>query len=676
MRARTADEAVAKRPMTVEDLWAIERFGAPSPSPDGTWVAVDVASYDMEENARRSSLWLYPTRGAAEPVRLTAHARGRDRSPAWSPDGRRVAFVSERDGDEAPQLYVISTSGGEARRVTSLATGASSPKWFADGRRLAFVSWVWPDLAGAEAQAARVAERRASKVKALAIETSCYRFWDHWLADGRVPHLLVVDVETGECRDLFEGTPLKLSPYAESAELGPSKFDVSPDGAEVAFTADLHEDPGSEFFTDIVVMDLATGAWTNVTPENPAPDEAPRYSPDGRHIAYLRQAIPGFYADRQRVALYDRETKAHTVLTEEWDRSAEEIVWSPDGSRILFHAEDRGRRSLWSLDVAGGEPRLVVRGGTTSGAAIARDGSAVVFLMTSTAEPVGLYALDEGAAEPRRLESRNAAVVGRWALGEVRELEFAGWEDEPVQAWLVLPPDFDPARKWPLLHVIHGGPHGASLDAFHMRWNLHLFASAGYVVVAVNYHGSSGWGHEFADSITGDYGPREFFDLERATDRLLGEPWIDPERLAASGGSYGGYLVAWMNGHTDRYRAYVCHAGVFNWESQMASDVAKGRDRQLGGFPWDEPERVRAASAHAYARSFGTPTLVVHGELDYRVPVSQGFEYYTTLRMRGVPARLLYFPDENHWILKPQNSRLWYREFFAWLERWVGPGPR
>jgi dipeptidyl aminopeptidase/acylaminoacyl peptidase len=572
-------------------------------------------------------------------------------------------------------VYLISPAGGEARRLTRLSTGASSIKWFADGRRLAFLSWVWPDLETDAQQAARLKERQEAKVRAWVIDTTRYRHWDHWLADGREPHLFVADVATGECRDLLAGTGLSLAGTHESLELPADLYDVSPDGGEVALTVDLGPDPGFAPNHDIVILPVAGGPWTNLTAENPAHDHSPRYSPDGRWIAYLRQSIPHFYADRQQIALYERRSGTIRILAAGWDRSATTPpAWSPDAGQLYFTAEDRARQPVWVLDREGDEPRPLVQGGTVTGFDLSRDGRTLAFVQTTMSRPAALFAAPVEGGGAARLEAFNDELVAQWDLGPVQEEIYPGWGEEPVQAWVIYPPGFDARRKWPLLQIVHGGPHGAWMDQFHFRWNMHLFASRGYVVMGVNFHGSTGWGQAFTDANTGQYGTKELEDVERGTDDMLAQGYIDPERLAAAGGSFGGYMVAWMNGHTDRYKAYVCHAGVFDYVAQTASDAVRGRERALGAFPWDDPERVLAQSAHSYAKAFKTPTLVIHGEQDFRVPVTQGFQYYTTLRMRGVPSRLVYYPDENHWILKPQNSRLWYNEFFNWVEKWVRPG--
>lgn len=666
--------AQTKHPITVEDLWAVRRVGAPSLSPDGRWAAVEVTTYDMQENSGTSDIWLLATDGSSQ-RQLTTHP-ARDSSPLWSPDGKRIAFLSRREGDEQTQIYLISPEGGEARRLTKISTGASAAKWFPDSKRIAFVSWVWPDLKTDEAQARRLKEQRESKVKAYVIDTTKFRHWDHWLAHGRVPHLFVIDIEAGQTADVLAGTGLSLPrfPFDPSSDL----YDISPDGGEIALTTDLSKDLGFELNADIVTISLQDRKWTNITADNPADDTSPRYSPDGKWIAYLKQTSKYFY----RMALYERSTAAKRVVMENWDRSPYYPValyqptWSPDSRRLYFSAEDKARFPIWVLELGEAAPRPIVEGGTNLSFDLSRDGRMLAFVRTTMGTPPTLFAAAADGTSVRRIESFNDELVAQWNLGEVKEIVYKGWGDEPVQMWVIYPPNFDPKKKWPLLQQPHGFP-GATLDLFHFRWNNHLLASRGYVVAAVNFHGSSGWGEAFnPDSVTGHHGTKELEDIEKATDLLLATGYIDPDRLAAAGGSGGGTMVAWMNGHTNRYKAFVCHAGGYDRVSQMmTSDMVRWGERAAGAFPWENPPKVLEQSPHWYAKNFKTPTLITHGEQDFRNPVTQAFEYYATLRMLGVPTRLLYFPDEGHFILKPQNSRLWHKEFFDWLEKYAPSGP-
>jgi dipeptidyl aminopeptidase/acylaminoacyl peptidase len=657
-------------PLSVEALWSIRRIGTPTLAPDGARACAPVTAFDMGKNEGATSLWLFPTHAGGRGAKAKRLTEGdKDSAPAWSPDGRHIAFTAKRGDDAEPQVYLIAPDGGEARRLTSLAAGASAIKWFPDGRRLAFVSWVWPELRGEAAQKKRLAARKADPVKAHVTERGEYRYWDHWLADGREPHLFVVDVASGACRDLFAGTGLRLRPW----DPGAAEFDIAPDGREIALTFDSHPEPGMTHQADIVVLSLATRRWRSLTADSGMSDEHPVYSPDGRAIAYHAYDTGRLFNDQGHLRLLDRKSGAWTRLAPALDRATTNVQWSADGAALLFLCEDRGRVGLHRLAPGAASPERLIPGGTIGGFACSRDGRVIAFDRSTASHPPRLFAAAGDGTAERPIEHLNDALLARHALGETREYAVKGWGGEPVQVFVTYPPDFDPARKWPLLHSIHGGPHNAHHDGWHFRWNGQVFAGTGHVVVAVNYHGSSGFGQRFLETITTRYGEKEMADVEAATDFLLARGYVDRQRLVATGGSYGGFMVAYMNGHTDRYKAFVCHAGCYDWVSMMATDGYRFFAEELGAFHWEDEARVMRQSPHHYVGAAQTPTLVIHGELDYRVPATQALQYYNTLKAKGVPARLVYFPDENHWILKPKNSRLWYREFFEWIARFAGP---
>ena len=662
---------MARKRITAEDLWKMERMAQPTLSPDGAQVCISVNAFDMEENKGRSSLWVLSTFGGA-PRRLTS-AGETDGEPSWSPDGRLIAFVAKRHGadgekdDEDAQLYVIAPDGGEARRVTQMPTGVFAIKWFPDSRRIAFISWVWPDTKGLSRLKKRYKAFKDDKVKAHVVEHSAYRWWDRWLSDGRVPHLFTVDVDSGKIRDLFAGTAYELPRNDPAAH----HYDIAPDGREVAFTFDPAEEKRFDHDEHLVTLDLVKGRFRAVTAKSKLSHSSPSYSPDGRAIAFLAQDLRKSPVAAIRLGLIERASGKLQVVGQRWDRSVHApLAWSADASAVLFLAEDRARQNLYRFEIGRAAPEVVARGGLVSDFSIAGEAIAFVRSTMSTPPQVFLAETEEG----RRLESFNDDLLARFRMGEVREFEIKGWKGEPVQMWAIYPPDFDPAKQWPLLHNIHGGPHGAWHDQFHFRWNNQVFAAQGYVVVCVNFHGSSSFGQEFLESIETQWGKRELADVEAGTDFMLKQGYIDPERLTASGGSYGGYMVAWMNGHVDRYKAFVCHAGCFDWVSMFADDAWYWHPKELGAFYWDDMAKVESQNPRARVERMKTPTLVMHGLLDYRVPDAQGLAYYNTLKAKGVPSRLVLFPDENHWILKPQNSRLWYREFFAWIKRFAEPG--
>lgn len=658
--------------LTVEALWKLSRPAQPSLSPDGAQVCVSVTSYDMDENKARATLWLLSAFGG-EPRPLTLCGE-KDGEPRWSPDGRSIAFVAKRPrpgsekGDEEAQVYVIAPDGGEARRVTDIATGAFAIRWFPDSRRIAFLSWVWPDEEGLPALAKRYRAAKDDEVKAHVVEHSAYRWWDHWIADGRVPRLFTVDVGSGRVTDLFAGTRYELP----RNDPGVQHYDIAPDGREIAFTFDPAEDKRFDDEHHIVTLELRARRFRTLTARSPLNHECPRYAPDGSRIALLAQDLRRSPVAAHKLALIDRRSRRLEVVRTRWDRSIHApLAWTADSGAVVFQAEDDARQHLFRWSLGQRAPEIVARGGVVTEFDVR--GDAFAFVRDTMSTPPAVFVAPPGEAE-RRVDRFNDDLMAGMRLGEVREFTIEGWNREPVQMWAIYPPDFDRTKKWPLLHNIHGGPHSIWGDHFHFRWNNQVLAAQGYVVVCVNYHGSSSFGQRFLESIEGEWGKRELADVEAGTDFMLRQRYIDPARLVAAGGSYGGYMVAWMNTHVDRYRAFVCHAGCFDWVGMFAGDVYYAHGRELGAFYWEKPARIEAQNPRPRARRAKTPTLVVHGLLDYRVPDAQGLAYYNTLRAKGVPARLVFFPDENHWILKPQNSRLWYREVFAWLARFVKPG--
>ncbi len=660
------------KPLTVEDLWQIERLGLPSLSPDGASAVATLTRYAMADNVGRSALWLMSTTGAAP--RALTHGDD-DSQPSFSPLGDRIGFVAKREQqgrkDDAKQFYLIPVDGGEARRIGDVPTGIGVFRWCPDGKRIVFVSWVWPGLRGAAAQGKAMQAFKARKNTGYATSQAQYRHWDHFTPDGRVCHLHLMDLASGRVRDLFEGSDIELT----RGDLDASSFDVSPDGRRAVFAFDPAPEKRIDGRFALAEVDLRSGRIDTVAQDLAWDMSAPRYSPDGERIAFIasHQAIKHTMPGQLAVC---RRGEPFEVVSGEWDHEVQApLHWEDDGQALLFGAEARGRRHLWRFDIADRRAEVVVAGGWVNG--FDKAAGTLVTLADAADHPARLQAHLPG--EPaRRIESFNDALLSRIALGRVEELSITGAQGDAVQVWLHFPPGFDARRQYPLLQVIHGGPHSAVGDNWHYRWNNPLLAArggdagTGQVVAAVNYHGSTGFGFAFLDSITQRWGELELQDIEAATSALLERPYIDPRRVYASGGSYGGFMVAWMNGHVPggpggRYAAYVCHAGCFDWTAMFADDAWAWHAKELGGWYWDDLPRINAQSPHAFAGEMRTPTLVIHGALDYRVPDAQGLAYYNTLKALNVPARLLWFPDENHWVVKPQNSRQWHDEFLGWL---------
>jgi len=662
------ERRVSTSGLTAEALWQLDRLSGVAVSPDGSRAVCTVTSYDMADNRGRASLWLLSTLGGA-PRRLTACGE-RDGQPAWSPDGSRIAFVAKRsqegESDATPQLYVMDADGGEARRVSHFKPGVEAFRWTADGRGLICVAWLWPELRGAAAQGRRWQQEADQKSTGYATQEVLYRHWDRNVPQGRVPHLCLLELATGRVRDLFEGTAWELP----RTDPGLQHFDLSPDGRHLAFVHDSAPVKSPAHRACLYEMDLKTRRVRTLGQAAPWDFSGPRYSPDSRRLAVVAARTGEHHTAFGELAMFDRAAGfGGTTVPSTLDVQTG-LRWSPQGDAVFFTAEERGRCPLWRHDLSTAHTAVVVPGGTVLAFDVPSQEDVQVVLADSALHPPQVHA-HRPAAAPRRLETFNDKALANTRLGQVKEQEVVGALGDRVQMWTVFPPGFSPRRKYPVFQMIHGGPYAASGDSFSWRWNPHVLASRGHVVAMVNFHGSSGFGWPFRQAIVGRTGELELQDIEAGTDWLLRQPWVDARRVHAGGGSYGGFLAAWMNGHVPpgRYRSYVCHAGVFDRVATWSADSYILRHLDLGAQYWEDLPRVQSQSPATYAGAMRTPTLITHGAQDFRVPDHNGLAYYNTLKARGVDARLLWFPDENHWILKPQNSRQWYSEVLDWLEK-------
>ncbi len=661
---RAAEAADGGSAMSAETLWRLQRLGPPSISPDGLWAVTGVTAYDLKEDKGKTDLWLVSTRGE-EARRLTTHDAG-DSNPQWSPDGRWILFESKREGDDETQIWAIPVGGGEARRVTKIPTGAASAKWFPDSKRIAFISWVWKDLTSWEDQGKRLKERKDSKVSAKVWDKPIIRYWDHWVED-RDPHLYSIGIDGGD--------PVAITLPAERClpreEPDGSSYDISPDGAEVAFVSDIDR-TGVDANEDIFTLPVAGGEARNVTTDNPADDSAPLYSPDGRWLAFGRQTIKGFYADRVRLVLRDRGSGENRVATDSWDRSVSGLRWSPRSDALYGAIDDAGNGRVYRIQIPSGRPVPVTRENSFSGLALSADGRTLVALRQSFVEPPTLVSVNPTNGAVTKLSSFNDELLAGVDFGTYESVTIKGARNESVQMWINYPPDFDRSRRWPVFLILHGGPHNGVTDAWQPRWNAQVFAGWGYVAVWHNFHGSSGFGQAFTDSINPKQSELPYEDTIRAAKWLAAQPWADGNRMVAGGGSFGGYLASILLGREHPFKTLIAHAAVYNWYTQYGADYGAGKRRF--GEHWENPATFQTSSPHFGAKNFKTPTLVIHNQLDYRVPLNQGIELFQTLQNRGVKSRLIYYPDENHWVLKPNNSLFWYAQVREWIAQFVKPG--
>ena len=657
--------------MELEDLFRAKRVSDAQVSPDGKWVAYVVTVVDKAENSLNSDIWLVSADGTI--TRQLTGSPKHDRHPRWSPDGKRIVFESNRGGSF--QLYTILVDGGEARQLTSLFTEATQPIWSADGKRIAFVSAVFPEFSDKPFRESdglnrkRQEEREKSKVKAQVFTQLLYRHWDSWV-EGKRQHLFVVPAEGGEPRDVTPGDRDAI-PTSSTFSAG-DDFDFSPDGNKLAYTATPLPAREEAWKTDhnVVVVNLTTGKRDEITSANPAADGFPRYSPDGKYIAYRAQQRAGFESDRWQLMLRERATGRTRSLTGKLDSSVEAFVWSGDGETIYFEAEEKGSKPVWSVNVSTGAFKKVVEGGANGDLSVSRDGKVLAFTWQSLSRPNEVYVADGSGQGSRALSHVNDELFSAIDVVQPESVSYAGARGTPVQMWILRPPGFDPARKYPLVFWVHGGPQGAFLDSWSYRWNAQLWAAQGYVLALPNPRGSTGFGQKFVDEISRDWGGKVYEDLTNGLAYMERQPYVDTTHVAAAGASYGGYMMNWFQGHTDKFRCLVTHCGVFNFWNMYGATEELWFDEWEHGIPWETPDFDKE-SPHRFAKNFKTPTLVIHNANDFRVPVNEGMNLFTALQRKGIPSKYLYFPDEGHWVLKPQNSEFWHKTVFEWLAEYL-----
>jgi dipeptidyl aminopeptidase/acylaminoacyl peptidase len=707
-----------KHPFTFEEMMKLKRVGAPLPSPDGKWVVFDAEDVDLEANTKISHLWIVPAQGG-ESRRLNPTPNHEER-PRFSPDGKRLIWTSK--ATDPTQIWMCdfdSESGvlvGKPRQVTTISTGADGAIWSPDGRNIVFVSTVYPDCKDDACNKQRDDELKKSKVKAKIFTRLFYRHWNAYTEFKR-SHLFVMNVEAAVPAARTEDLRPTRPPLQPPRDLTPGDHDVppfhlggqdmyaiSPDGQEVAYTSNIESEAEPAFVeaistnNDIFIVPMAGGTPRKIS-TSPGSDSTPLYSPDGKYIAWRSQARAGFESDKWRLLVQDRQSGTTHDLTEKFDRSVESFTWW-DTMAIIFSCEDHGRSPINFVvqDVVDASRSRVLPTTQKDIELHANDliwlNGILFFTRDSAHAPAEIWTDKNMPAGPvlysgsdfHPVTHMNDTLLSQIDMQPLESFTFKGANNEEVQGFMVKPPGFDPAKKYPLKFLIHGGPQGAWGNDWSYRWNPELFAANGYVVVMINFHGSTGYGQKFTDSISGDWGGKPYVDLMKGLDYVEKTyPFIDKNREAALGASYGGYMANWLLGHTDRFKCIVSHDGTFNTESAYGTtEELWFPEWEFKGPPWKQREFYRKFSPHLFADKFKTPTLVVHGQNDYRLDVSEGFQLFTTLQRLKVPSKMLYFPDEGHWVLKPQNSRLWYKTVSDWVDQWCnvesskpqGPNPK
>jgi dipeptidyl aminopeptidase/acylaminoacyl peptidase len=723
----------AKHPFSFEDMMKLKRVGEPVPSPDGKWVIFSVVDVDLAANKKTPHIWIVPLNadsstsqkdssnpsasvGMTTGERILIPDQDGDR-PRWAPDGKRFAFISNKEGGS--QVWNAEFDGASGtvkgvRKLTSIATEAGGELWSPDGKNVLFTSDVYPECDGTsdaetKCNAKKVKEAEDSKVKALIFDRLLYRHWNAFKA-GKRTHIFVISPVPEANEGPLTPDPRDLTPGDYDSPVfslgGQDDYAFSPDGQEICYTSNHDKVEATSTNNDLWTVPLNWPAnaaaadvlakTKNITADNPASDSTPLYSPDGKYIAYRAQQRPGYESDRFRLMLYDRKTRERKNWTEDFDGWVGTFTWLPDSKAIYFSGEQGGHIPLYRV---GFDFRVTsILDGTYDDLAFATNGRNLLLTEMGIEFPNRIARLDVSKTEEHMADSRNkldkGGIISQGFLGDepsivadlnqgilsqvsmspLQSFSFTGAHNDKVEGFLVKPPNFDPAKKYPVKFLIHGGPEGAWGDDWSYRWNPELFAANGYVVIMINFHGSTGYGQKFIDAINGDWGGAPFEDLMKGLDYAEKTyPFIDKDRECALGASYGGYAINWIMGHTDRFKCLVSHDGMFNAESAWGTtEELWFNNWEFKGTPIDNRASYQKWSPHQYAKNFKTPTLVVHGQLDYRLDVSEGFQLFTTLQAMGVPSKMLYFPDEGHWVLKPQNAQLWWKTVNDWVDQWIG----
>lgn len=663
-----AAAAAAQAAFSFTDLMQIRRVGGPQLSPDNSFVVFTVGTVDMAANKVVNQI--FTVRPDGSDIKQITSGATSSSAPRWSPDGKRIAYVT------GGQIWTMQADGDDRKQVTRTSTGASGPVWSPDGKWIAFVSDVYPECTSDDCNKAEDARVDASKVLAHVTERLLYRHWVEW-RDRKRTHVLVVPSGGGPASDFTAGD-FDSPPYAASSNID---YAFSPDSREIAYLRNPDKVEAISTNSDIYVASLFDKTQKSITSSNKGYDATPIYTPDGKYILYRSQATPAFEADRWRIMRYNRATGETVELTRGFDQQVDEIAVSGDSQTIYFTAGEKGYTPIFMVPV---EPdfrqriatfvKPIVSEVAATDLSVARNGKLLIFGSSSAAAPTELMAATPDGTFRRRITSINDNLLSRFSLASVESVNWTGAVNSPVQGFIVKPANFDATKKYPLLVLIHGGPQGAWNDAWGYRWNPQIFANAGFIVFMPNQRGSTGFGQKFVNDVSGDWGGKSFIDIKNGVAEVLKRPYIDKSRIGAAGASYGGYMVDWLLGHNDdprfKFKTFVSHAGVYNLESMAgATEELWFTNWEFKGTPWTNPVLYQKWSPNKFANKFDTPTLVTAGEMDFRVPYDQSMQLFTALQLRNVPSKFILFPDEGHWILKPQNSQFWYSNVLDWLDK-------
>lgn len=653
--------AQQNRPFTIEDLLKVRRVSDPQLSPDGKTVAFTIGDVNFDGNRAVNQIYVVSIAGG-EVKQLTSGEKSAS-APRWSPDGKKIAYVT------GSQIWRMDRDGSDKEQVTKISTGAGGPVWSPDGNWLAFGSEVYPDCNDDDCNKRKDEAADKSKVKAHITERLLFRHWDEW-RDIKRAHVFVVSSKGGVARDLTPGD-FDAPPYGAASGVD---YAFSPDGKEIAFLRNPDKVEAVSTNSDIYVVSLIGGAAKNITMRNKGYDAGPVYTPDGKSILYRSQATEGFEADRWRLMNYNRATGTSTEITRGFDLQVDELALSPDGNFVYFTAGERGSHPIYKVSLQGGQPQKVIANIYAGGLQVAPDGT-LVFSSSSIDAPPEIYRGNGASTIP--LTRINSELMAPHGLKPAAETEWTGALGKKIHGYVVKPSNFDASKKYPLLVLIHGGPQSAWNNSWSNRWNPAVFADAGYVVFAPNPRGSTGYGQQFVNEISADWGGKAYTDIMNGVAEVVRRnAFIDKNRIGAAGASYGGYMINWIEGHNNdprfRFKVLVSHDGVYNLESMYgATEELWFTDWEFKGTPWTNPMMYARWSPSKFVNNFKTPILIVHGELDFRVPIGESLQLFTAVQRKGIDSKLLIFPDEGHWVLKPQNSQLWYHTVIGWVDKYL-----
>lgn len=662
--ALTSTAFAQKRAMTVEDMWNMKRIGGYDVSPDGKTIAFAVSKFSMETNKSNSDVYLIDADG--KNLRPLKNSEAGESSPKFSPDGKKVAY--QKKG----QIWLCNLDGSNDQLLTNIYSGASGLIWSNDGKKILFVSDVYPDCPTQECNQQRDEAAEKSLVKASIFTELMYRSWDHWRGEKR-SHLFLFDLGTKEYTDITFGSRSDVPPI----DLGSDHdYSFSPDGKEIAFTMNTDKVVATSTNNDIFIINSADIKKNAATPfkqisKSKGNDCQPVYSPDGKFIAFTSMARAGFEADKKSILLYNRSNGEIKNLTEKLDVTAAQIIWSPDSKYIYFDAETEIYNSIFKIEIATGKYNVLIGKHDNLGLALSGDGKNIFFKQQRSNLPFEIFSINTNRGDEKQITFINKDLLSQLEMNEIESFWSKGANGAKVQSFIVKPPFFDPNKKYPMIFLIHGGPQGHWSDDFHYRWNTQMFASKGYVVVATNPRGSQGYGQKFCDEISRDWGGKVYTDLMNACDYAIKNyKFIDPKNTFAAGASYGGYMINWIEGHSNRFNALVSHDGVFNLESMVGTTEELWFPIwEYGSIYWKDRTDYEKFSPNRFVKNFKTPMLVVHSGNDFRVPEGQAMELFTALQLMNVDSKFLYFPDESHFVTKPQNARLWWNTIFDWFEK-------